>query len=929
MNNYDAKIITIDDIHYLRIVDSGALYNYNICKEYINTCIMKGTVVGELTTNSYSISGNNCITRGKLDTISLSELKLYLENAENKNVTNLLAKDKKTNTSMNVKDADIIVDSGKKYIHNKANNALYLYTNCVDFVNRYRGINMNRSGGRVIMSDGHLFGSKVVSDRVKSPLDLNTCKELLEIVNNRLLVEEQCELSIQEAVRKILVERGISTKDQLDAWCDGSRTTLYDAVKKLAPQHWLTHNTPESTIRALYESLLLGYKCVDISKHHGLIKDINEYNVNNDIPLHYEVKDGKVFINSNNNSASSNDSSSSISIPQENINICIVGTVSAGKSTILNAFFCEQLSQCKIKRTTMVPTVYIENANSWNPFDTAEQTEQIFKTISEKNQEIITLTENGHKLKKEEYSELVFNVGKLDINILPDSFVNVYDIPGLNDARTKDVYYEYLDDNFHKFNLVIFLVDIHSGLNTSDEMEIVNFITNRTKDQLENNNRKIYTLVVVNKADDMQLNEEDMENDTDKLELTGELSEMYDQVEKTLTDEFKRKNVSEHLIGIIPMCAIDAYLYRMVKKHGQGFKLSPEQILKIGVNENGKKFSTLKPKDQEKKVYEILNDKTFIDTMIKLSGFSSLEKVLAKFLSENDKGKQIRIDNLLYDLRQLPKIKKVGYHQLWLVGATDIKNLVKQYCDIYSKIKEIDIDMYKEHMVEMLTEILTILKVKITGQNLKERDICELLAKFNNFKTIIIDNYFNEFEDIINDEFYLNGYPLYLVKHIITGISDKFNTEKNNIAKIISMFDIIDNIGSLNKEIVEQLLNQLITNNYERHSINFEEFTDMNLFVELLTKFQSLDIDLTRFLRFTLINRHISSLSGFDKYEKLLWSKMLSYQKRGEVAISNWIRCTGSTLHFNIGLDEIDIFINWKPNDGLDELDLFYLNYIN
>jgi UDP-3-O-[3-hydroxymyristoyl] glucosamine N-acyltransferase len=76
-------------------------------------------------------------------------------------------------------------------------------------------------------------------------------------------------------------------------------------------------------------------------------------------------------------------------------------------------------------------------------------------------------------------------------------------------------------------------------------MEIVNFITTRTKDQLENNNRKIYTLVVVNKADDMRLeneNEDGEVNDTDKLELTGELSEMYAQVEKTLISEFERKN---------------------------------------------------------------------------------------------------------------------------------------------------------------------------------------------------------------------------------------------------------------------------------------------------------------------------------------------------------------------------------------------------
>ena len=261
-------------------------------------------------------------------------------------------------------------------------------------------------------------------------------------------------------------------------------------------------------------------------------------------------------------------------IPTDNINLCFVGGVSTGKSTVLNGVFCEELTQCKIKRTTMVPTVYIENQ-----FNSNTPTEEIFRKISEKNKAIIEKTESGQKLDKDVYEELVFNVGKLDINILEDSYVNVYDIPGLNDARTKDIYYDYLETNFHKFNLVVFLVDIHSGLNTSDEMDMLKFIINNTRDQFEKNKRNIYTLVIVNKADDMQLNE-----DTSFLEITGELREMYEQVENTITKEFAVKGLKENLIGIIPLCAIDAYLYRMVKKHGRNFKLSPEQILKIGVN---------------------------------------------------------------------------------------------------------------------------------------------------------------------------------------------------------------------------------------------------------------------------------------------------------------------------------------------------------
>ena len=630
----------------------------------------------------------------------------------------------------------------------------------------------------------------------------------------------------------------------------------------------------------------------------------------NNINLLVEEDEEELIINTPNNS---NSTVNQVKIPQENINLCIVGTVSAGKSTILNAFFCEQLSQCKIKRTTMVPTVYIENDSFWNPFD---QTEEIYKTIAEKNQEIITLTENGHKLKKEEYSELVFNVGKLDINILPDSFVNVYDIPGLNDARTKDVYYEYLDENFHKFNLVIFLVDIHSGLNTSDEMEIVNFITNRTKDQLENNNRKIYTLVVVNKADDMQLNEDEDINDTDKLELTGELSEMYEQVEKTLTDEFKRKNVEEHLIGIIPMCAIDAYLYRMVKKHGQNFKLTPEQILKIGVNENGKKFSTLKPATQEKKVYEILNDQSFIDTMIKLSGFSSLEKVLAKFLSENDKGKQIRIDNLLYDLRKLSSLTSIASKSSEWFNMIAFEGSVKNYCKIYESIKQIDINIYNEHIINMVEEIEKLLSDKVSNWSGSKE---ELLRLYDIFVDIITNRYL---ESYVNT----NEYPIYLTNKIIKMIENDYNTNIYlSIDDITNNFEMLVKINMFNKSTITRLINSIINNERAEKTINFDiTIRSSHRIIALLSEFNKLDVELSKFLRFIIINQLYSMRYG---YEILAYKSML-YQKYGELPISNLLKIEYSYIYTNV---PISVFVNGITSDVMTmpelELDIYYLNY--
>ena len=79
--------------------------------------------------------------------------------------------------------------------------------------------------------------------------------------------------------------------------------------------------------------------------------------------------------------------------PVENINIAILGCVSAGKSTILNAMFCQDLSQCKIKRTTMMPTAFVETQNKHETMTP----DQINTAISSINKDIIQITERGDK----------------------------------------------------------------------------------------------------------------------------------------------------------------------------------------------------------------------------------------------------------------------------------------------------------------------------------------------------------------------------------------------------------------------------------------------------------------------------------------------------------------------------------------------------
>ena len=602
------------------------------------------------------------------------------------------------------------------------------------------------------------------------------------------------------------------------------------------------------------------------------------------------------------------------SLPVSNINMCFVGGVSTGKSTLLNGIFCEQLTQCKIKRTTMVPTIYVENDNN-SPNRTSP--EHIYATISTKNDEIIRLTEqpsSSSKISNDTYNELVFNVGKLDINIIPDAYVNVYDIPGLNDARTKNTYYDYLDKTFSSFNLVVLLVDIHSGLNTSDELDIVRFITSHTKQEMTKNNNKIYTLVVVNKADDMQLPED---GDGNTLELTGELNEMFQQVHTTIGEEFGRHGLIDHIIGIIPLCAVDAYLYRMVMKHQTKFELTPEQILKIGVNENGKKFSTFKPETQRDKVYAILKDNNFIKTMIKLSGFSKFESILHEFLNGTNKvGNEIRISNIMATIKTFPSL----FTNIIEVDLGDcaihkgITRLVSKYVEHYNLIKVIDPTAYSQHIFQCFTEISDAIAHNVQTIN----STTDILEYYDKMKTTILQPYFGG----IN-----YTYPTYVKERVVT-VGNSITHGPVSINVITEIFNSLHKVGVYDHALL--IIKDIIERDYSLnknlcYKINNKDIHNMLVHLIDLTTISNTNnkIIISQFMRVLLISKYQTST-----IKHLHWNAMMLFKKHSELVMSSYLDkyinkdgASTDNMMYIIGIDP-----NFENSDD-SILEMFYIDY--
>ena len=131
-----------------------------------------------------------------------------------------------------------------------------------------------------------------------------------------------------------------------------------------------------------------------------------------------------------------------------------------------------------------------------------------------------------------------------------------------------------------------------------------------------------------------------------------------------------------------------------------------------------------------------------------------------------------------------------------------------------------------------------------------------------------------------------------------------------------------------NKSTITKLLQQIIINDRAEKTINFADGQhNTNIIIPLLDEFKKLDVDLSRFLRFLIINQ----LYSHNYYGAgLLSIKTMLYQKYGEIPISNLLKskfsdnykCTDVPFHIFVdGLTpEVMLMDQLK-------LDIYYLSY--
>lgn len=282
------------------------------------------------------------------------------------------------------------------------------------------------------------------------------------------------------------------------------------------------------------------------------------------------------------------------------INIGIVGTISCGKSTFLNAIAGRQYSDTEIMRTTMIPQIYLET----DVMDGSQVNAYIIRQANRTMNQMVMRAIDDNKFDVTICQPIYHDVDRMcDIFdpeiITSDIKINIYDTPGLNDSDNKMIYFEWMRNNIQKFDIVVFITDISRGLDSHDEMEILRLILTS---MCEN---RCQLICLMNKCDDMYYD--------DKLQdLVFEEQEqenIYLQANNILADMTKKFSIDpSRVTPFLPISAENCFIYRILKSNPE-YQLDAQHINRLCKNECGaNQWKKMSPQEKETLFGNIVHD---------------------------------------------------------------------------------------------------------------------------------------------------------------------------------------------------------------------------------------------------------------------------------------------------------------------------------
>lgn len=335
--------------------------------------------------------------------------------------------------------------------------------------------------------------------------------------------------------------------------------------------------------------------------------------------------------------------------PTFEIKIAIIGPVSAGKSTLLNALLVGKYSETALQRTTAgvnffrlnpspTTTASLSDTTSgkgnspppgWSMIADKHDTEdEILEQISKDNKEL---------REQENVVERTFDIEGVSLcECRHDTKLVIVDIPGINEAESSSKYRNYVTKQWKTFDCVIVVMDAGNGVNSEEQVGILEFIQKNLKEE-----KSLTVILLFNKVDDLEFTTMDsiLEEARTKVaslfDIPPKINLANDIVSKKVVgNELQHLKNAEGLFMpiFLPISARNAYIYRLASKvDSTRFKQLEQKLVEvIGKEQIGlRQWNKLTAEQQYDHAFDVISDPEVYQEGLQSSNFASLESILS------------------------------------------------------------------------------------------------------------------------------------------------------------------------------------------------------------------------------------------------------------------------------------------------------------
>ncbi|MEM3062686.1 MAG: dynamin family protein [Nitrososphaerota archaeon] len=349
--------------------------------------------------------------------------------------------------------------------------------------------------------------------------------------------------------------------------------------------------------------------------------------------------------------------------------IFIVGEVSSGKSSFVNAISGGFVSNSSLLRETTNPIGIYYESNA--PYQNIKDVTSGLEKIHQENQQKIN---NLSNLKYEELSKINWINENKPLKAL-NGLTNfrIIDFPGINDANDTNTqhFLNTINDNINSADLIIFCTDANSAFIKSSEIETFKKIKNMVENQY-NKGFYIDLIIVVNKFDSF---------DNDELnKIYNEIPKSIDYTEKKIFKFSSHKFLIEWIRSNKLRTPIPKFLGQELQKIVKNTNINVTNELKKSVNK------------------ENILDGSLIQ-------YNSC--IECNFFEEENK-KSEESNNLFKILPYLFDFQKSIINKKVIVNHEKIEKYINELKDLYDKFPNIifrDEYVNKEHIKKKVREI--------------------------------------------------------------------------------------------------------------------------------------------------------------------------------------------------------------------------------